>query len=75
MNNMMPEWDPYDAIIQLDQRMKQLVAAHNSLAKKCEEQGHVIDLLSEGLSAANKANEIMMQNMLSNITETLNKVK
>lgn len=75
MNNMMPEWDPYDAIIQLDLRMKQLVAAHNSLAKKCEEQGHVIDLLTEGLTAANKANEIMMRDMLTNITDKLKEVK
>jgi len=75
MNNMIPEWDPYDAILQLDARLKHLVAAHNNLAKKCEEQGHVIDILTEGLSAANKANEIMMRDMLLNITDKLKEGK
>ena len=75
MNKLIPEWDPYDAIIQLDARLKQLIAAHNSLAKKCEEQGHVIDMLTEGLTASNKANEILMKEMLSNITDKLKEVK
>ena len=75
MNNLMPDWDPYDAILQLDHRLKQLTAAHNNLAKRCEEQGHVIDMLTEGLTASNKANEILMKEMLTNITDKLKEVK
>jgi hypothetical protein len=75
MNKLMPDWDPYDALIQLDARLKHLVAAHNNLAKKVEEQGHVIDILTEGLTASNKANEILMKEMLSNITDKLKEVK
>ena len=75
MNNLIPDWDPYDAIVQLDARIKQLVTAHNNLAKKVEEQGHVIDILTEGMTASNKANEILMKEMLSNITDKLKEVK
>lgn len=75
MNNLIPDWDPYDAIVQLDARIKQLVTAHNNLAKKVEEQGHVIDILTEGMTASNKANEILMKEMLSNINDKLKEVK
>jgi hypothetical protein len=70
-----PTFDPYEALVNLDANMQALIAAHNGLAKKVEEQGHVIDILTEGLTASNKANEIMMKDMLSNITEQLKEVK
>ncbi len=70
-----PTFDPYEALVNLDSNVQALITAHNGLAKKVEEQGHVIDILTEGLSAANKANEIMMKDMLSNISEQLKEVK
>jgi hypothetical protein len=69
------EFDPYQALVNLDANVKAVITAHNALAKRVEEQGHVIDILTEGLSAANKANEIMMKDMLSNINEQLKEVK
>jgi hypothetical protein len=68
-------FDPYQALVNLDANVQALITAHNGLAKKVEEQGHVIDILTEGLSAANKANEIMMKDMLSNITDKIKEVK
>jgi len=68
-------FDPYQALVNLDANVQALITAHNGLAKKVEEQGYVIDILTEGLSAANKANEIMMKDMLSNITDKIKEVK
>lgn len=68
-------FDPYQALVNLDSNVQALIAAHNGLAKKVEEQGHVIDILTEGLTAANKANEIMMKDMLGTITDKLKEVK
>lgn len=65
------DFDPYQALVNLDTNMKNLIQAHNALAKKVEEQGHVIDILTEGLTASNKANEIMMKDVLNNLTQRL----
>jgi hypothetical protein len=40
-----------------------------------EEQGRVIDILTEGLQKSNRANELLMREMMSNITQKLNEVK
>jgi hypothetical protein len=69
------DWDPYDAMINLDRNVQNLIAAHNLLAKRVEEQGHVIDILTEGLQKSNKANELLMRDLMSNITQKLNEVK
>lgn len=70
-----PTFDPYEALVNLDANMQALIAAHNGLAKKVEEQGHVIDILTEGLTASNKANEILMKDMLGTITDKIKEVK
>jgi hypothetical protein len=46
-----------------------LITAHNLLAKRVEEQGHTIDILIQGLNNSNKANEHLMREMLTNITD------
>jgi hypothetical protein len=69
------EFDPYDAMINLDINVKNLITAHNLLAKTVEEQGRVIDILTEGLQKSNRANELLMREMMSNITQKLNEVK
>jgi hypothetical protein len=69
------DWDPYDAMINLDINVKNLITAHNLLAKTVEEQGRVIDILTEGLQKSNRANELLMREMMSNITQKLNEVK
>ena len=51
-------------LIRLDRNIHKLIAAHNALAKKVEEQDQVIDVLIKGLDAANKANqELISQNL------------
>lgn len=66
------DFDPYQALINLDANVKNLIKAHNGLAKKVEEQQHMINILVDGLTAANKANEHLLMNLASDITEKLN---
>jgi len=62
-------FDPYQALINMDKNIQTLIAAHNTLAKRVEEQGQVIDVLIQGLNNSNKANEHLMREMLTNINE------
>ena len=64
-------FDPYQALVNLDKNVQTLIAAHNALAKRVEEQGHVIDVLVEGLSRSNSANEILMREMAESIKSKL----
>ncbi len=71
-----PNFSPYDAlqilnnnVNQLDNNLAKLIAAHNSLAKRVEEQGETIDALTMGLNNANKANQILMSDMISTMTD------
>ena len=64
-------FDPYQALLNLDKNVQTLIAAHNALAKQVEEQGHVIDVLVEGLSRSNSANEILMREMADSIKSKL----
>lgn len=62
-----PDFDPLQALINLDANMQNLIKAHNLLAKKVEEQEQVIDVLIKGLDAANKANQQMLETGLNNL--------
>ena len=68
-------FNPYDALVNMDRNLQALIAAHNGLAKRVEEQGHVIDVLIEGLNNSNKANEVLMKEMASSVMEKLKEVK
>ena len=68
------DFDPYQALVNLDGNVKNLIIAHNHLARKVEEQGHVIDVLLEGLSKSNKANEILMREMAESVKQKLKEV-
>lgn len=59
-----PDWDPYAALLALDQTQKQLIRAHNELAAKVLAQEEVIEVLIKGLDAANKANQELMTQSL-----------
>lgn len=61
------EFDPYQSMINMDNNIKNLIAAHNLLAHKVEEQQEVIDVLIKGLNAANKANQQMLEQGLNNL--------
>lgn len=69
------DFDPYQALVNLDKNVQAVITAHNLLAKRVEEQGHVIDILTEGLQSSNKANEILMRDLMSNMTQKINEVK
>jgi hypothetical protein len=56
-------------MINMDKNIQTLIAAHNTLAKRVEEQGQVIDTLIQGLNNSNRANEHLMREMLTNITD------
>lgn len=68
------DFNPYDALMNLDKNMQNLITAHNQLARRVEEQGHVIDILVEGLSKSNKANEILMREMAESVKQKLKEV-
>jgi len=75
-------FDPYDAlqilnnnVKNLDHNLATLIAAHNSLARRVEEQGETIDVLTKGLNQANQANQILMSDMLSSMTEKIKDLK
>ena len=61
------EFDPYQSMINMDNNIKNLIAAHNLLARRVEEQQEVIDVLIKGLNAANKANAQMLEQGLNNL--------
>jgi hypothetical protein len=69
------EFDPYQALVNLDTNVKNLIFAHNALAKKVEEQQAVIDALIKGLDASNRANEHLLLNMVDDISHKLKGVK
>jgi len=64
-----PKFNPYDALITMDQNIKQLIRAHNDLAAKVLEQDQVIATLIRGLEAANRANEKMLTQGLDRLYE------
>ena len=75
-------FDPYDAlqilnnnVKNLDRNLATLIAAHNTLARRVEEQGETIDVLVKGLNNANAANQILMTDMLSSMTEKIKEMK
>ena len=61
------KFDPYQALINLDRNMQNVVAAHNLLAERVEQQQQIIDTLIKGLEAANKANEHLLTNSLNQL--------
>lgn len=67
-----PEFDPLQALQNLDANMRNLIAAHNALAHRVEEQQEVIDVLIKGLNAANKANQQMLEQGLNNLYNNFN---
>lgn len=60
-------FDPYDTLMKLDTTVKTIVAAHNLLANKVQEQQETIDVLIQGLNAANKANQLMLEQGLNSL--------
>lgn len=69
------DFDPYQALLNLDKNMQNIITAHNLLAKRVEEQSQIIDVLIDGLNNSNKANEHLMREMVKNIEQQIKEVK
>jgi hypothetical protein len=68
-------YDLKEAIQRLDKNIQQVILAHQALAHRVNDQQQVLDVLISGLEASNKANEHLLKEMMSNITNKLNEVK
>jgi hypothetical protein len=68
-------FDPYQAMINIDTNLSNLIKAHNNLARLVEEQQQTIDILVNGMKAANTANEILMKDVLNNMSEKLKDIR
>lgn len=66
------EFDPYQALINMDKNIQALVTAHNALADRVREHEETIDVLIKGLNAANVANIKLMEENLKNIYANIN---
>jgi chromosome segregation ATPase len=63
-----PNFDPLEALTNLDQNVRALIKAHNALADKVQEHEQTIDVLIKGLNAANAANMRLMEQGLQNLS-------
>lgn len=61
------EFDPYQALVNLDANMQKLIQAHNLLAHEVENHAKTLDVLIKGLDAANKANQTLITEHLNSI--------
>ena len=68
-------FDPYEAMINMDRNINNLIQAHNALARLVEEQQEAIDILIKGMNAANTANQILMKDALTNMSEKLKDIR
>lgn len=66
------DFDPYEAMINMDKNIKALITAHNALAKVVEEQDATIQVLIQGLNAANAANLKLMEQGFKDIYTNIN---
>jgi hypothetical protein len=67
-----PDFDPYQALLNTDRNVQTLIHAHNNLAQQVEHQQQVIDTLVKGLDAANKANELLLAQAVTNWHKNFN---
>jgi hypothetical protein len=64
-------FDPYEALVNMDRNLNNVIQAHNNLARLVEEQQQAIDVLIKGMNAANKANQILMKDALTTMNDKL----
>ena len=61
------EFDPYQSMLNMDRNIQNIIASHNLLVARVEQQQEVIDVLVRGLDAANKANEQLLSQGLNRL--------
>ena len=69
------DFDPFQAMCNMDTNIQNLIKAHNALAAKVNEQSETIDVLIKGLNLANANSQALMTQLADLMIDGLNKVK
>ena len=70
-----PNFDPYQAMVNMDRNLQNVIAAHNLLAQRVEVQSKIIDTLIEAVKTSNNSNEIMLNELRSGVFDKLKEIK
>jgi hypothetical protein len=70
-----PNFDPYQAMVNMDRNLQNVIAAHNLLAQRVEVQSKIIDTLIEADKTSNNSNEIMLNELRSGVFDKLKEIK
>jgi hypothetical protein len=70
-----PNFDPYQAMVNMDRNLQNVIAAHNLLAQRVEVQSKIIDTLIEAVKTSNNSNEIMLNELRSGVIDKLKEMK
>jgi hypothetical protein len=68
-------FDPYEAMVNMDRNLQNVIAAHNLLAQRVEVQSKIIDTLIEAIKTSNNSNEIMLHELRSGVIDKLKEMK
>jgi len=68
-------FDPYEAMVNMDRNLQNVIAAHNLLAQRVEVQSKIIDTLIEAVKTSNNSNEIMLRELRSGVIDKLKEMK
>jgi hypothetical protein len=68
-------FDPYQALINMDRNLHNLIMAHNLLSQRVEVQSKIIDTLIEAVKTSNNSNEIMLRELNSTVVDKLKEIK
>jgi hypothetical protein len=69
------DFDPYQALVNMDRNLQNVIAAHNLLAQRVEVQSKIIDTLIEAVKTSNNSNEIMLNELRSGVIDKLKEMK
>jgi hypothetical protein len=69
------DFDPYQAMINMDRNLQNVITAHNMLAGRVQEHEETIAVLLKGLELANANSQALMIQLADLMIEGLNKVK
>lgn len=68
-------WDPYQAMLNMDRNLQNVITAHNLLAQRVEVQSKIIDTLIEAIKTTTNSNEIMLHELRSTVFEKIKEIK
>lgn len=68
-------FDPYQAMVNMDTNLQNVIAAHNLLANRVQEHEETISVLIKGMELANATSQRLMTEMADIMIQGLDKVK